>query len=85
MIAPANTGRDNNKSTAVITTAQANKGILCKLIPLALILINVLMKFIAPSIELIPLKCNEKMARSTAPPEWALIDDNGGYQIVLAG
>ena len=42
-------------------------------------------EFIAPSIELIPLKCKEKMARSTAPPEWALIDDNGGYQFVLAG
>jgi len=38
----------------------------------------VVMKFIAPSIDEIPAKCNEKMARSTDPPLCACAPANGG-------
>jgi len=56
VIAPANTGRDNNNNTAVITTDQTNKGIRSKVIPLDRILITVVIKFTAPKIEEIPAK-----------------------------
>jgi hypothetical protein len=81
VIAPANTGNDNNNNIAVINTAQQNKGILCIVIPGALMFIIVVIKFAAPKIELIPAKCNENIAKSTAPPEWYSIDDNGGYTV----
>jgi hypothetical protein len=31
----------------------------------------VVIKFIAPNKEETPAKCNEKIPKSTAPPEWA--------------
>jgi len=78
VIAPANTGNDNNNNIAVIRTAQTNKGIRCKVIPGALMLRIVVIKFIAPNIEDIPAKCKLKIARSIAPPEWKSIEDKGG-------
>jgi hypothetical protein len=78
VIAPANTGKDNNNKTAVINTAQTNKGILCILIPGARILITVVIKFTAPKMEDAPAKCKLKMAKSTEPPEWLSIPANGG-------
>lgn len=42
-----NTGSDNNNRIAVTNIAQTNNGSLCKLIPLALILRTVVIKFIA--------------------------------------
>jgi len=78
VIAPANTGNDNNNKTAVINTAHTNNGILWNVIPGALIFKIVVMKFIAPKIDEIPAKCKLKIAKSTAPPEWNSIDDNGG-------
>jgi len=69
VIAPANTGNDNNNNTAVINTAQANNGNLCIVNPGALILIIVVMKLEAPNIELIPARCKLKIAKSTEPPE----------------
>lgn len=68
MIAPANTGRDSNSNTAVITTAQPNKASLCNLIPGLLIFNTVVMKFIAPRRLLTPDKCNPKIAKSTLAP-----------------
>ncbi|GGU89515.1 hypothetical protein GCM10010211_65140 [Streptomyces albospinus] len=53
---PASTGNDNNSNTAVTKIAQTNKGILCNVIPGALIFKIVVMKFIAPSILEIPAK-----------------------------
>jgi hypothetical protein len=81
VIAPANTGNDNNNKNAVIKTAQTNKGILCIFIPGVLILITVVIKFIAPKIEDAPAKCKLKIAKSTEPPEWLSIPDNGGYTV----
>ena len=41
-------------------------------------LIIVVIKLLAPKIEEIPAKWSEKIARSTAPPEWNSIEDKGG-------
>jgi len=51
---------------------------LCKLIPLVLIFNTVVIKLIAPNNEDIPVKCKLKIAKSTEPPEWDWIPDNGG-------
>jgi len=69
VIAPASTGSDNNNNTAVIKTAHTNRGSLCIVIPGALILIIVVIKFIAPNIDDIPARCKLKIAKSTEPPE----------------
>jgi len=68
VIAPANTGKDNNNKTAVITTAHPNKASLCNLIPGLLIFNIVVIKFIAPNKLLIPDRCKAKMAKSTLGP-----------------
>jgi hypothetical protein len=78
VIAPANTGNDNNNKNAVIKTDQTNKGIRWNAIFFALIFTIVHIKLIAPSIEDAPDKCKLKIAKSTAPPEWAVIPDKGG-------
>jgi len=67
VMAPAKTGRESSSSTAVTKTAQTNNGSLCIVIPGHLILIIVVIKLLAPKIEEIPAKCNEKMAISTLP------------------
>jgi hypothetical protein len=69
VIAPASTGNDNNNKKAVTQTVQTNKGKRLKLIPLHLILYIVTIKLIAPAIDEIPAKCNEKIAQSTEAPE----------------
>jgi hypothetical protein len=38
----------------------------------------VVIKLLAPKIDEIPAKCRLKIAKSTEPPEWKSIDDNGG-------
>ena len=68
VIPPAKTGNDNNNKTAVITTAQPNRASLCNLIPGLLMFNMVVMKFIAPNIELIPDMCNPNIAKSTLGP-----------------
>ena len=65
---PANTGKDNNNNTAVITTAHPNKANLCNLIPGVLILTIVVIKFIAPNKLLTPDKCKANIAKSTLGP-----------------
>lgn len=56
VIAPARTGRDSSRSTAVITTDHTNSGMRSKVIPVDRMLITVVMKFTAPRIEEIPAK-----------------------------
>lgn len=77
-MAPANTGNDNNNKIAVTKMAHTNNGNLCRVIPGALILRTVVIKFIAPKIEDIPDKCRLKMAKSTDAPECDWIPDRGG-------
>ena len=76
--APAKTGNDNNNNIAVTKIAHTNNGSLCKDIPLVLIFNVVLMKLIAPNKEETPAKCKLKIAKSTEPPEWDWMLDNGG-------
>lgn len=52
-----------------------------KVIPGALILKMVVIKFIAPIMEEAPAQCKLKMARSTDPPEWVWGPDKGGYTV----
>jgi hypothetical protein len=77
-MAPANTGNDNINKNAVISIAHTNKGNLCIVIPGALMLNIVVIKFTVPNIDDIPAKCKLKIAKSTDPPEWNPMLDNGG-------
>ena len=81
VIAPANTGNDNNNKIAVTNIAQENKLTLCKYKPPALIFNTVLIKLIAPNKEDTPDKCKEKIAKSTEPPECDCIPAKGGYTV----
>jgi len=56
VIAPARTGKESNKRIAVRNTDQTNKGTRSHLIPGLRILIMVVIKLIAPKIELAPAK-----------------------------
>ena len=78
MIAPANTGKDSNNKNAVIRIDHTKRGIRWKPIPGARMLKIVVIKFMAPKIELIPDKCKLKIAQSTAPPEWEVMALRGG-------
>jgi hypothetical protein len=81
VIAPAKPGSESNSKNAVIKTAQANKGVLCAVIPGARMFTIVTMKLIAPKMDDTPAKCKLKIAKSTAPPECAKMPDNGGYTV----
>merc|ERR1711871_161855 len=78
VIAPARTGSDKRRSTAVIRTDHTNKGILCMLIPGGRMFRIVVMKLTAPKIEEVPPKCKLKIARSTEGPECACTLESGG-------
>jgi len=78
VMAPASTGRDSSNSRAVIVIDHTNRGILSGAIPFDRMLMVVEMKLMAPRIEETPAKCNEKIAKSTAAPEWAMLPDSGG-------
>lgn len=64
-----------------MNTAQTKRGSLCIVIPGALMFRIVVIKFIAPNIELTPAKCRLKIAKSTEPPEWNSMLDRGGYTV----
>lgn len=68
MIAPARTGRDRRRRTAVIQTAQMKSGIRSRRRPFHRMLITVVMKFRAPRMDETPARWREKMARSTDGP-----------------
>jgi len=81
VIAPAKTGKESNKRTAVIKTAQTNKGVQSSLKPKLRMLRTVVIKLTAPKIEEIPAKCKEKIAVSTASPLCPALEDKGGYTV----
>lgn len=56
VIAPARTGRERRRSTAVIRTAQTNRGIRSRRSPCMRIVMMVVIKFRAPRIDLIPAR-----------------------------
>lgn len=78
VIAPAKTGNERRSKTAVIKTAQTNKGIRSKIIPNVRRFPIVEIKFTAPKIDLTPAKWREKMAKSTDAPACAIFLDSGG-------
>ena len=78
VIAPARTGRDKRRRTAVMTTDHTNRGILVRVIPVCRIFITVVIKLIAPRIDLAPARCREKIVRSTEALVWAKLPDKGG-------
>ena len=80
-MAPASTGRERSNKIVVIKTAQVNRGIRSRNIPITRKFLSVLIKLIAPKIEEIPAKCKEKIAKSTELPAWATFLDNGGYTV----
>jgi len=65
VIAPANTGKESNNKIAVIHTAQEYKLHNSILLLISHKLKKVVMKLIAPKIELAPAKCKEKITKST--------------------
>lgn len=81
VIAPARTGNERRRRTAVILTAQTNKGIRSSRRPFHRIFATVVIKFKAPRMELTPARCREKMARSTEGPAWAMFLERGGYTV----
>lgn len=78
-MAPANTGRDNNRRKVVIRIDHTNKGVRSIVIPGARILNIVVINLIEAIIEEAPAKWREKIAKSTHPPAWATGPDKGGY------
>ena len=68
VIAPASTGSASSSRKAVTSTDHTNSGILCSVMPGARMLKMVVMKLIAPRIELAPARCIEKITMSTAGP-----------------
>ena len=81
VMAPASTGRESNKRTAVINTDHANNGTLSNPIPKARKFPKVLIKLTAPKSEEMPAKCKEKMAKSTDAPLCAKFALRGGYTV----
>jgi len=81
VIAPANTGKDNNNRIAVIKTDHTNNGIESRVVEEERMFIIVVIKLIAPKIEEIPAKCKLKIAKSTANPEWNRFPAKGGYTV----
>ncbi len=77
VIAPARTGSESSSRKAVISTDQANSGMRCRVMPGARMLKMVVMKLIAPRMELAPATCSEKIARSIAGPVWPAVDSGG--------
>lgn len=69
VIAPAKTGRERRRSTAVISTDQAKSGTVSKVIEEDRMFKIVVIKLMAPRIEEAPARCKLKMAKSTEIPE----------------
>jgi len=77
VMAAASTGSDSSSRKAVISTDHANSGMRCRVMPGARMLKMVVMKLMAPRIELAPATCRAKMARSMAGPVWPTVDRGG--------
>jgi len=74
----ARTGSESRRRTAVIRTAQTNKGVWYWETAGGFILMIVVIKLIAPRIDEIPARCREKIVRSTEAPAWAKFPARGG-------
>src|SRR5437764_12908148 len=77
-MAPAKTGIESSSRNTVTSCDHTNNGILCSVMPGARMLKIVVMKLIAPRIELAPARWSEKIAISTAGPDEPEVD-KGAY------
>jgi len=80
VMAPASTGRERSRSTAVSSTAHAKRGISSRDMPSPRIFAIVVIKFALPKILLTPARWREKMPKSTAPPGCPR-EERGGYTV----
>lgn len=78
VIAPANTGKDNNNKKAVTNTDHTKSLRRSQVISGERMLKIVVIKLIAPNKEDIPAKCKEKIARSTEQPPCPIGPERGG-------
>lgn len=78
MIAPARTGMERRRRTAVMMTAQMNSGMRSSWRPFQRIFKIEVMKLREPRMEETPAKWREKIARSTEGPAWATLLASGG-------
>lgn len=78
VMAPASTGNERSRRSAVIKMAQANRGVRIITIFSLRMLIIVVIKLIEPKIDEIPARWSEKIARSTDGPLCEMLDDSGG-------
>ena len=74
---PASTGSDSSSRNAVTRIDHGNSGILCSVSPGARMLKMVVMKLMAPRIELAPAMWSERMAKSIAGPGWPEVESGG--------
>src|SRR6185312_10806742 len=79
VIAPANTGIDNNLKYVVTIIDHGNNGEACRPVPRVFMLNNVTMKLIEPAIDDSPAICLEKIPKSVAGPSWNRPLLLGGY------
>jgi hypothetical protein len=66
--APASTGSASTKSHTVTRIDHTNSGMRCSVMPGARMLKIVVMKLIAPRIELAPAMCSDRISRSIDGP-----------------
>ena len=78
MIPAAKTGSERRRRTAVIRTAQTNRGVWYWEIAGGFMLIIVVIKLMAPKIDDTPAKWREKIVRSTDAPACARLPASGG-------
>ena len=78
VMAPASTGRDSSSRNTVTSTDQTNSGMRCMVMPGARMLKMVVMKLMAPRIELAPARCSDRITRSKAGPVLPMVE-KGGY------
>lgn len=81
VIAPAKTGRENNRRKDVTNIDHTNRGIRSTKNPENRIVKIVVIKLIELRIEDTPPKCKEKIAKSTDKSEWKLTLERGGYTV----
>lgn len=78
VIPPARMGRDRRSRIAVMKIDHVNRVIRAIFIFSVRILIIVVIKLIAPRMDLAPARWIEKITRSTEHPLWAILDERGG-------
>jgi len=80
VMAPANTGSERRRRTAVSSTDHAKRGMSSRDIPSPRIFEMVVIKLALPRMLLTPARWREKMPKSTAPPGCPRVE-SGGYTV----